>query len=95
MRITRDCGALRHDDGLDALAMAVAYWSEYLSRDISREEDKRLEELMEIEYAKFAESDLRPSTGRAELLPQLLTFVQPLENTVASASRESKPHFNC
>ena len=36
--------------------MAVAYWSEYLNRDISREEDKRMEELMEIEYAKFAES---------------------------------------
>ena len=55
-RITRDRGALRHDDRLDALAMAVAYWSEYLNRDISREEDKRMEELMEIEYAKFAES---------------------------------------
>ena len=36
--------------------MAVAYWSEYLNREISREEDKRMEELMEIEYAKFAES---------------------------------------
>ena len=37
--------------------MAVAYWwSEYLNRDISREEDKRMEELMEIEYAKFEES---------------------------------------
>ena len=55
-RITRDRGALRHDDRLDALAMAVAYWSEYLNRDISREEDKRMEELMELEYAKFAES---------------------------------------
>jgi hypothetical protein len=32
-RITRDRGALRHDDRLDALAMAVAYWSEYLSRE--------------------------------------------------------------
>ena len=55
-RITRDRGALRHDDRLDALAMAVAYWSEYLNRDISREEDKRMEELMELEYAKFEES---------------------------------------
>jgi len=63
-RITRDRGALRHDDRLDALAMAVAYWSEYLNRDISREEDKRMEELMELEYAKFAESVFghRPAT---------------------------------
>jgi hypothetical protein len=36
--------------------MAVAYWSEYLKRDMSREEDKRMEELMELEYAKFEES---------------------------------------
>jgi len=36
--------------------MAVAYWTEYLNRDVSREEDKRMVELMELEYAKFAES---------------------------------------
>jgi len=55
---------VRHDDRLDALAMAVGYWSECLSRDVSRQEDKRMEELMEIEYAKFIESVLghRPAT---------------------------------
>lgn len=57
-RITRYRGALRHDDRLDALAMAVAYWTEYLNRDISREEDRRLEELMELEYRRFEESVL-------------------------------------
>jgi len=36
--------------------MAVAYWSEDLSRDVASEEDKQLEKLMEIEYARFAES---------------------------------------
>ncbi len=55
-RITRDPDALRHDDRLDALAMAVAYWTQYLDRDVTNEEQKRLEELMELEYAKFAES---------------------------------------
>ena len=55
-RITRDRGSLRHDDRLDALAMAVAYWTQYLDRDVTNEEEKRLEELMELEYAKFAES---------------------------------------
>ncbi|SKB50836.1 phage terminase large subunit [Luteibacter sp. 22Crub2.1] len=54
-RITRERGALRHDDRLDALAMAVAYWTEWLSRDITREEDKRAEELFDEELRKFEE----------------------------------------
>lgn len=33
-RITKDKGALRHDDRLDALAMAVAYWVEAMNRDV-------------------------------------------------------------
>jgi hypothetical protein len=57
-RITRDRGSLRHDDRLDALAMAVAYWTEWLSRDVTREEDRRKEELMEEEYRKFEETVL-------------------------------------
>jgi hypothetical protein len=32
-RITKDRGALIHDDRLDALAMAVGYWSEHMARD--------------------------------------------------------------
>jgi hypothetical protein len=32
-RITRDRGALVHDDRLDALAMAVNYWTEHMARD--------------------------------------------------------------
>lgn len=32
-RITRDRGALAHDDRLDALAIAVAYWVESMARD--------------------------------------------------------------
>lgn len=33
-RITRDRGSLAHDDRLDSLAMAVAYWVEQMSKDI-------------------------------------------------------------
>jgi hypothetical protein len=55
-RITRDRGALRHDDRLDALALAVKFWTDYLDRDVTREEDKRAEELFEIELRKFEES---------------------------------------
>jgi hypothetical protein len=32
-RLTRDRGALIHDDRLDALAIAVAYWTETMARD--------------------------------------------------------------
>ena len=32
-RITKDKGAIKHDDALDALAIAVAYWAERMDRD--------------------------------------------------------------
>jgi len=63
-RITRDRDAVRHDDRRDARAMAVAYWSNYLNRDVSREEDKRMEELIEEEYPKFEETVLGYSSPR-------------------------------
>jgi hypothetical protein len=34
----------------------VAVWTEHLNRDVTREEDRRMEELIEDEYRKFAES---------------------------------------
>jgi hypothetical protein len=63
-RITRDRGSLRHDDRLDALAMAIRYWTEWLSRDVTREEDRRMEELMEEEYRKFEEAVFGYSSPR-------------------------------
>lgn len=47
---------MRHDDRLDALAMAVQFWTDYLDRDVTREEDKRAEELFERELRKFEEA---------------------------------------
>lgn len=45
-RITRDRGALRHDDRLDVLAMAVAYWAEAMGREQDDAiEDERFEQL--------------------------------------------------
>lgn len=32
-RLTKDRGSLTHDDRIDALAIAVAYWSEHMARD--------------------------------------------------------------
>jgi hypothetical protein len=47
-RITKDRGALNHDDRLDALAMAVNYWTEHMARDndkaVSQIKDKNLQD---------------------------------------------------
>lgn len=47
-RITKDRGALIHDDRLDALAMAVSYWVEHMARDndkaVTQIHDKALKE---------------------------------------------------
>lgn len=58
-RITRDKGALKHDDRLDALAMAVAYWSEAMARDTDKAHEEHLESLREAEFEAFIESALR------------------------------------
>lgn len=42
-RITRDKGALKFDDRLDVLAMAVAYWAESMAKDTDREHEEHLE----------------------------------------------------
>lgn len=52
-RITRDRGALVHDDRLDALAMAVAYWVEHMSRDNSKAADQIKGAALDKELKKF------------------------------------------
>ncbi|WP_432473745.1 phage terminase large subunit [Amphritea sp. HPY] len=51
-RLTADRGSLRHDDRLDALAMAVAYWVEQMDADSSVIEKERQDEEMQ----KFLEA---------------------------------------
>ena len=57
-RITRDRGALVHDDRLDALSMAVAYWVEQISADADRAIKDRRDELLDITLEKFATNTL-------------------------------------
>ena len=57
-RITRDRGALVHDDRLDALAMATAYWVEQISADADRAIKDRRDELLDITLEKFATNTL-------------------------------------
>jgi len=50
-RITKDRGALAHDDRLDVLAMAVAYWVEQMGQDEEDKMDQRQEALLDAELA--------------------------------------------
>tara|TARA_R110000868_G_scaffold14413_1_gene66968 strand:- start:1011 stop:2690 length:1680 start_codon:yes stop_codon:yes gene_type:complete len=52
-RITKQRGALAHDDRLDALAMGVAYWVEQMASDVDREISDRKQELLMNELNKF------------------------------------------
>lgn len=45
------------------MVVAIAYWTEYLDCEVTREEDRRLEELMEEEYRRFEESVLGYSSA--------------------------------
>jgi hypothetical protein len=52
-RITRERGALAHDDRVDALAMAVAYWLDVLGRDVDAAVDSAHEEALMKELDRF------------------------------------------
>lgn len=54
--ITREKGALRRYDRLDALAMAVAYWVEQMGEDPTKREEQWREEKMQQEIDKFLEA---------------------------------------
>lgn len=53
-RLTRDRGAIPHDDRLDALAMAVAHWSEQMSQDTNDAYKKHREKLEDEALKEFA-----------------------------------------
>ena len=55
-RITRDRGALAHDDRLEALAMAVAYWTQQMAKDTELVEQEHRELLLGQELERFAEN---------------------------------------
>lgn len=48
-RITRDRGALSHDDRLDCLSMAVGYWIEQMGQDVDKRIEARQEGLLSAE----------------------------------------------
>jgi hypothetical protein len=52
-RITRDKGALAHDDRLDALAMAVGYWVEQMAQDVDQNIKDRSDRILDAELQVF------------------------------------------
>lgn len=52
-RLTREKGALVHDDRLDALAIAVAYWVESMASDADEEQNVYKSTLLDIALEEF------------------------------------------
>ena len=55
-RLTREKGALTHDDRLDALSMGVAYWVEQMAQDADIKISERKEEDIQKQLQKFKDS---------------------------------------
>lgn len=55
-RLTKDRGALAHDDRIEALAGACQYWVEAMARDTEKAADDHKARLLEEELKKFATS---------------------------------------
>ena len=52
-RLTRERGALPHDDRLDALAMGVAYWAEQMAQDTNTAFRSHLDKLQDESLREF------------------------------------------
>jgi hypothetical protein len=55
-RLTRHKGSLVHDDRLDVLSMAVAYWTEQMAQDAKERMSIRKEEVLDQELERFMDS---------------------------------------
>ena len=64
-RLTRDRGAITHDDRLDALSIAVAYWTEQMAQDAEIKMAERKVELLDKELEKFQDAYFKRSSGSA------------------------------
>lgn len=75
-RITAEKGSLRHDDRLDALSIAVAYFTEQMARDELEGEKAFREEALDRELERFLESAKNP-VGSARMIGAPGTFMDP------------------
>lgn len=68
-RITAERNALKHDDRLDALAIAIKYWTDSMAADAHKQADRRKSELLKAELEKF----VRGSSGSLRGIQSLNT----------------------
>ena len=71
-RITKERGALVHDDRIDVLSMAVAYWVEQMAADVDKEIKVRKDKLLDEELERFMENAI----GRDRYQPENITWMQ-------------------
>ena len=62
-RLTRDRGAITHDDRLDALSIAVAYWTEQMAQDAELKMAERKVEMLDQELERFKDAYFKRSAG--------------------------------
>jgi hypothetical protein len=62
-RISYDKGSIRHDDRLDALAIAVAYWTERMAMDADTGIKNEKERLLDQELSNFMDHVMGRGSG--------------------------------
>jgi len=62
-RLTSTRGSISHDDRLDALAIAVNYWTQQMAQDADRRISDRKEDALREELQKFEDSYYRNKKG--------------------------------
>ena len=62
-RLTRERGAITHDDRLDALSIAIAYWVEQMAQDAEVKMQDRKSELLDAELEKFKDAYFKSGGG--------------------------------
>lgn len=70
-RLTKNRGALTHDDRLDALSIAVNYWVEQMAQDANRNIQDRKQELIKEELNKFMDAYYKTNKGNSGSLSML------------------------
>jgi hypothetical protein len=53
-RLTKERGAIKHDDRLDALSIAVSYWIDSMARDVDKSVDSYKEDMLMRELTEFS-----------------------------------------
>lgn len=62
-RITKDRGAITHDDRLDALSIGIAYWVEQMNQDAEDKIEDRKTDLLNKELQSFSDAYFKRSKG--------------------------------